>query len=199
LVHRNKFPNISNRYGASGPDWFAYRSDPKHREIIRNAVDLEDALVCRFVNATDDDKRIAFMSRWGLPDDSVGFVGIGIAEPRNIILGMQRELRRLLHEAGSGDPARAIKAANQSLRHAIPKDLSLEPGGRWVWTTGILLAFMYMEIAVAADNGARLGSCKRCGAVFLYGKGTKRRKTAKWCGASCKMVTHRAKLKRKGG
>jgi hypothetical protein len=55
-----------------------------------------------------------------------------------------------------------------------------------------LMDFMYMEIVTAADNGARLGSCKRCGSLFLYGKGTKRRKTAKWCGGACKVGAWRS-------
>ena len=193
LVHRERYQNIAApRYGRSGPDWFAYRSGRQEHTVIRETVDLEDALVCRFVNATDDDKRVTFLSRFGLPGDVLGFVGIGIAEPRNIILGRQRVLRRLLQDAGSGDVARARKAANESLRHASPDSMSLEPGGRMVWTMRSLMDFMYMEIVTAADNDARLGSCKRCGSLFLYGKGTKRRKTAKWCGLTCRVGAWRS-------
>jgi len=97
-------------------------------------------------------------------------------------------------------PAFARKAANWALRRALPGTVSLEAGGRMVWTMRSPMDFMYMEIVAAADNGARLGSCKRCGNVFLYGKGTKRRKTAKWCGATCRQGGFRAtQSKRKGG
>jgi hypothetical protein len=166
---------------------------------IRDAVDLENALVVRFVNATDDDKRIDFLKQFGLPEHLIRYAGIGGGEPRNIVLGRQRVLRRLLQEAGSGDADRASKAANEALRHTGPDRRSLE-GGRLVWTAQEVMSFMYMEVAFAAANGARLGSCKRCDRVFLYGKGTKRRSTAKYCGDRCRMGSHRAKKpNRKGG
>jgi hypothetical protein len=203
LVHRETYPDIGwPRYGRSGPDWFSYRSARKD-EFAQDAIDLENALVVRFVNATDDAKRITFLSRFGLPGDVLaeeGFVGIGIAEPRNIVLGRQRVLRRLLQDAGSSDTARATKAANEALRHGRPDSMSLELGGRRVWTMRCLMDFMYAEIVATVENEARLGSCKRCGCLFLYGKGTGRRETAKWCGASCRVGAHRAnKSKRKGG
>jgi hypothetical protein len=170
------------------------------RTTIRDAVDLEDALAVRFVNATDDDKLIDFFKRFGLPEHLVRYAKIGGGEPRNIVLGRQRVLRHLLQDAGGGDAARAVKAANDALRHARSDRLSLEPGGRMVRTTQSLMDFMYMEVAETAANGARLASCKRCGNVFLYGRGTKRRSTAKYCSDRCRVGTHRAnKLNRKGG
>jgi hypothetical protein len=197
LVRWKNHPDIAAlRYGASGPDWFACRSE-RQSEIRRDAVDLGDALAVRFVNATDDDKRIAFLSRFGLPDHSFSFVGIGIAEARNIILGRQRILRRLLQDAGSGDKARARKAANESLLFAGAR-FSLDQQDRLVWTMQNLMDFMYMEVAVAAANGARLGSCKRCGDFFLYGKSTRRRSSATYCSDRCRVGAHRNKLNQKG-
>ena len=197
LVHRDTYPDIkSPYYGASGPDWFSYRSARYKQEIVRNAVDLEDPLVVRFLNATDDDKRIAFLMRFGLPGD---IIQVASAEPRNFIIGEQKVLRALLDRAGSGDAAEANKAANKSLRR-IRDRLSLEPGGRMVWTTENLISFMYMEIVIAAQNGARLGSCQRCGDLFLTGTLTKRRSTAKYCRDFCRVGAHRAnKLKLKAG
>jgi hypothetical protein len=203
LVHRDTYPDIkSPYYGASGPDWFSYRSARYKQEIVRNAVDLEDPLVVRFINAIDDDKRIAFLSRFGLPENLIRIAGIGPSgtEPRNLILGRQRILRRLLEDAGSGDATCAIKAANESLRHAGAHRLSLEPGGRMVSTTRNLMDFMYMEIAIVAANGARLATCKRCRDFFLTGALTKRRSTAKYCRDLCRVGAHRAnKRNRKGG
>jgi putative ABC transport system substrate-binding protein len=69
-----------------------------------------------------------------------------------------------------------------------------------ILTTDSLLSFMHMEVAVAAANGARLTSCKRCGDVFLTGKLTKRRSTAKYCSDRCRIGAHRANgPNRKGG
>src|SRR5436190_2059674 len=89
IVRLRKPSGISSPfYGAAGPIWFSCRSD-RYEPFIREAVDLEDALVVRFVNADDDDKRIDFLSRFGLPEGlsftvrSIGF----LAEPHNWVLG----------------------------------------------------------------------------------------------------------------
>jgi hypothetical protein len=200
LIHRDNYPDFKwVRYGAAGPDWFAHRSERQERTIIRHRVDLEDPLVVRFVNATDDDKLVKFLSRFGLPDPLLSAVKIGIAEPRNVILGRQKVLRRLLEDAGSGDPARARKAANESLRFGGAQISSLEPDGRMVSTARCLMDFMYMEIAIAAANGARLGSCKRCCDVFLYGRATKRRSTSTYCSNKCRVGGYRAKKRNHNG
>ena len=57
---------LKSRYGSSGAVWFSYRSNRCQRES-RDVSGLEDTLVIRFINATDDNKRIAFLSRFGLP------------------------------------------------------------------------------------------------------------------------------------
>jgi hypothetical protein len=201
LVHLETYPDvIAFGYGPSGPDWFVYCSDRmQQRTTIRDVVDLEDALVVRFVNATDDVKLIRFLSRFGLPEDLFRYVGIGGGEPRNIVLGRQRVLRGLLEDAGSGDAARALKAGNTSLHRVGRDDPSLEPGGRMVRTMQNLMDFMYMEVAAAAAIGVRLASCKRCGDLFLTGPLTTRRATATYCGDRCRVGAHRAKRNSKGG
>src|SRR5215472_11623893 len=70
MVHLDDPPGLVSRwFGKPGLIWFSCRSDRYKREIIREAVDLaDDPLVVRFVNAGDDDKRIAFLSRFGLPE-----------------------------------------------------------------------------------------------------------------------------------
>jgi hypothetical protein len=193
LIHREDYPdNAYPPYGRSGPGWFAYCSE-RQEAVTRNAVDLGDPLVVRFVNATDDDKRITFLSRFGLPGPALDFAGIGIAEPRNVILGRQRVLRQLLQDAGSGDATRAFKGANESLRFVrFDTRLSLAPDGHMVQSTGELMSFMYMEIALAAKHGAYLASCKRCSDVFLIGKLTRRRSTSKYCSDRCRVGSHQA-------
>jgi hypothetical protein len=201
LVRLETYPDAREfGYGPSGPDWFVYCSNRKEqRAIIRDAVDLEDALVVRFVNATDNIKLIRFLSLFGLPEHLFIYVGIGGGEPRNMVLGRQKVLRRLLEDAGSGDAARALKAGNTSLHRVRRDHPSLEPGGRMVRTTQNLMDFMYMEVAAAAAIGARLASCKRCGDLFLTGTLTKRRSTATYCTERCRVGAHRAKLNSKGG
>src|SRR5215469_18014282 len=54
-------------YGAAGLIWISCRSD-RFEPFIREAINLEDALVVRFVNAEDDGKLIDFLRRFGLPE-----------------------------------------------------------------------------------------------------------------------------------
>ena len=191
---------IRGLYGTNGPDWFCYRSDRCKEEMIRQAVDLEDALVVRFINANDDDKRIAFLSRFGLPDVLLGIRGIGASftEPRNFILGRQRILRGLLERACSGENAEAIKAANEALARVQGEQFSLD-GGRMVLTIRYLMSFMRVEIAIAAANSARLAACKRCRDLFLTGPLTKRRSTSKYCSDRCRVGEHRSNKLARGG
>jgi hypothetical protein len=181
-------------YGAAGRIWFSYRSD-RYGPFIREAVNLEDTLVVRFVNAADDHKRVDFLSRFGLPEGlSLTVRAIGFpAEPLNWVLGAQRELRHLLRDAGSGDASRAAKAARRSLHLAGDSRFSLRSDGRVAVTVRSLISFMRLEIAMVAENGARIASCKRCGNFFLYGKGTKRRSTAAtYCRDLCRVGAYRA-------
>jgi hypothetical protein len=179
-------------YGAAGPIWFSCRSD-RFEPFIREAINLEDTLVVRFVNADDDDKLIDFLTRFGLPEFLITPAAIGFpAEPHNWVLGAQRELRRLLQDAGGGDAVRAHKAAKRSLYLANDNRFSLRSDGRVAVTVGNLISFMRLEIAMVVENGARVTSCKRCGHLFLYGKGTKRRSTGTYCRDLCRVGAYRA-------
>jgi hypothetical protein len=193
LGRRDELAGINvEGYGTTGPIWFCCRSERYHREVVREAIDLADPLVVRFINATDDTKRLAFISRFGFPRQ---LFPDSLMEPHNFILDEQRVLRRLLAQAGGGDAARATKAANESLVRAGGDGFSLQPDGRMVLTVTSPTAFMRMEIAMVAQNGARLTTCKRCGNVFLTGKLTKRRLTSQYCRDLCRVGAHRAKQK----
>jgi hypothetical protein len=224
-VRLDEPPAARTRYGKAGPIWFFWRSD-RHERVVQEAVDLENPLVVRFVNADDDQKRIKFLSTFGLPEGFLlvvpdgteklvarflslsalpeefllGAPDVGLpAEPRDFVLGAQRELRRLLEDAGSGDAARTKKAESRSLRLVSGDgDLSRLPSGRMALTVRTLIAFMRLEIAMVVENGARIASCKRCGDLFLYGKGTKRRSTATYCRDLCRVGAYRSKLNQKG-
>jgi hypothetical protein len=187
------------RFGKAEAVWFICRSDRYRREIIRETIDLmDDPLVLRFVNAGDDDKLTVFLSRFGLPG---GFI-IGAprpAEPRNFVLGRQRELRRLLLDAGSGDVATATKAANRALRLSGRGDLSLRPDGRMALTVETLVDFMSIEVAMVAAYGTRVRSCERCGKLLLYGRRAGGRSTVKFCSDRCRLSVWRANQSSKGG
>src|SRR5262245_29767568 len=174
-------------YGSSGAMWFSCRSDRYERTTIRDMSGLADTLVVRFVNAADDDRRIAFVSRFGLPLSAFP------SEPYEWILGEQKVLRRLLDHAGRGDPETAIKAANQSLSQAQLLSLSLQSDGRMVLNADSPMTFMHLEIALVATSGARLTTCENCGDVFLTGSLTARRSTARYCRDRCRVNAHRAK------
>jgi hypothetical protein len=212
-------PAVRTRYGNAGPIWFFWRSD-QHERVVQEAVDLENPLVVRFVNADDDDKRIDFLSRFGLPEGfllgyktkrvarflSASALPEGFrlrsptgppAESRDFILGEQRELRHLLEDAGSGDATRMDKAASRALRFIGGDSEPSRRRGRTAFTVRTLSAFMRFEINAVVENGARVARCKRCDNFFLYGKGTKGRSTAIYCRDLCRVGAYRAN-KRKG-
>jgi hypothetical protein len=56
-----------------------------------------------------------------------------------------------------------------------------------------LTTFMSMEVAMAAMQGAKLGTCDHCGNVFLTGPLTGRRSHAKYCSARCRVAAMRAR------
>jgi hypothetical protein len=182
-------------------------------------------LVTRFLNAKNDDKCIQFLSTFGLPDGCLlgapgtktktrarfsaldalpegwvlGAPDIGLpAEPQNFVQAMQREMRRLLQDASSSDAVRMGRAAQRALRLACRDGDPSPVGGRVVLIVPTLIAFMHFEVYMMIENGAHFASCKRCGDLFLYGKGTKRRNTATYCSDRCRVGAHRAS-KHKGG
>ena len=167
-------------------DWsFSCRSDRYERSVIRDMSGLEDTLIVRFVNATDDDKRVAFFSRFGL-------YRAAPKEPYEFVLGQQEELRGLLDRAGSGDAAVAIKVANEALAQAKGLSLSLDSDGRMIVIVNSPSTFMHVEIAMLAASGARLANCENCGDVFLTGSLTGRRSTARYCRDRCRVNAHRS-------
>jgi hypothetical protein len=60
-----------------------------------------------------------------------------------------------------------------------------------------LATFMKMETALAATQGAKLGSCGHCEDVFLTGPLTGRRSHAVYCSSRCRMAAMR--LRNAGG
>jgi hypothetical protein len=200
LVHRDIKPGVLElKYGVSGTVWFTHRSDRCQRETVRDMSGLEDTVVVRFVNATDDDKRITFMWRFGLPFPHIGVRSVSEHRPSipsEFISGAQRELRLLLARAGSGDAAVAMEAANRSLVGAGGLHLSMVYNDRMVIAVHDVLDFMHIEVAMVAASGARLARCESCNDMFLTGPLTNRRSTARYCRDRCRVNAHRTKTNR---
>jgi hypothetical protein len=159
---------------------------------------LEDSIVCQFINAHTPERLAHFLGKFGLLNPNF--------QPRQEIEAEQWMLRGFLKRAGSGDAAKAKVTANAlgaSFSYAVrPR---VESSGRKrrplrpVLVVGDLQSFMRLEIVLAAANGARFANCRYCGDVFLTGKATAGRSTAKYCRTLCRVRAHRDKSKRKEG
>jgi hypothetical protein len=213
-IRRDGLPGVKGR--SYGKVWFSWRSD-RHAPVVRQATDLRDPLVTGFLNASNGDKLVKFLSAFGLPNGFLlsisrgskkhfrsfslealpkglvlGASGVGFpAEPQNFVRAMQRGLRHLLEDAASGNAARKDKAAQRAL-HFVSESSASAVDGRLALTAPTLIAFMHFEVYMTVENGAYIGRCKRCGDLFLYGKGTKRRNTATYCSGRCRTSAHRA-------
>jgi len=191
-VLRESSADLESVYGL---EWYRYRSARREKRP-REFQKLDDPLVVRFINANDEDERLTFLERFGLPFAPNG------AEPRREVVVRQRTLRRLLAAAGDTDPAIAVTAGNKAIAFASeqPLHLSLERSGRLprlVVTTEHLLGFMYMEVAMVAANGARFATCANCGNAFLTGALTENRSTAQYCRDACRVEAYRARQKQR--
>jgi hypothetical protein len=191
-----------------------YRSRTKRREPLRLEIqNLENPVVVEFINARDDASRIKFFAKYGFP--------IG-AEPerkesqtRQINMedgffpwwvdGAQHGFRDLLTRA-CGDRVGALRPINERLKGAAGGpltptfDLGAEGGTiRMMFKCWNLIAFMDMEVAMAAMQGAQLATCEHCGDVFLTGPLTGRRSHARYCSGRCRVAAMRARNQIKGG
>ena len=166
---------------------FRFRSE-RRRQGRLTVTNLENPLVVRFLNAHDDNHKLAFFGEYGLP------IGTGTT-PESVRL-IQKRLRLLLDAAGSGDAIRARGVLDRSLVAARLKPtveiaepethrlaLMVQPDG--------LFGLMQMEAAMVAINGARLATCRHCKDVFLTGPLTGRRSHAQYCSDRCRVAAMR--------
>jgi ribosomal protein L24E len=179
---------------AVGLIWFRYRSN-RRQPLVREFANLENPIVVKFINASTEEKRIQFLKLFGLPAPRPDG-----SEPRQHILNRQRILRRLLAKAGSGDAGKAIETANNALASFKVRPMLENSGGkpRLILSADDLLTFMYLEAALVAASGARFAECQYCGDVFLTGKATANRSTARFCRDKCRVNAYR-KSNPKGG
>jgi hypothetical protein len=171
------------------------------RRYIEN---LEDPVVVQFVNAREDADRVNFFTRFGpvLEPQRKGLMAqISVEETlehfhgRKIILDVQQRFRDdLTHACGSQvDALLAINADDYP--SLIPKfGLGGEGGAlRMLLQCRELYFFMKMEVAMAAMQGVKLGTCGHCGDIFLTGPLTGRRSHAIYCSGRCRVAAMRAR------
>jgi hypothetical protein len=166
--------------------WFRYRS--RERASVRYEVtDLENPISMHFLNARDDEARLAFLSRFGMRLDEA-------EEERKIFVERQKALYRLF-EGWNDDGASSVADINKMIG-----GISLTPSfdllgpqrqRRMFLRPRNLWQFMCMEVAIAAANDARLATCEHCGKVFLTGPLTGRRSHAKYCSDRCRVAAMR--------
>jgi hypothetical protein len=172
-------------------DAIRYRSDRREPPPFREFANLENPVVIRFINATDQTKLFDFLKTWGLPSPRPERYHPHRDIPPNMeiradILAKQRRLRHLLESAASGD-----------LTKMTVSNLTFMVRSKGILSADNLLSFMEMEIAMVGLNGTRIGRCEYCGDVFLTGKLTANRSTAKYCRDKHRVYGNRAKAKNK--
>jgi hypothetical protein len=188
-----------------GPTVFRFRTD--RREPLRLEIEnLENPVVVEFVNAREDADRIDFFTRFGELVPDMPWSGDYLQHSR--VLRVQQKFREYLIRV-CGSSVDALTAINEptlkpspgkrskefQLPHLAAKfDLGGEGGTvRMLLQCDYLITFMRMEMAMAAMQGAKLGTCEHCGDVFLTGPLTGRRSHAKYCSARCRVAAMRAR------
>jgi hypothetical protein len=162
----------------------------ERREPLRLEIEnLENPVVVEFVNAREDADRTAFFTKYGPPSDEAVMI-------RRHVLEAQQRFRNMLTHV-SEHHQETLLALNEKNRlpKLIPKfDLAGEGGAiRMLLECPTLSALMSMEVATAAMNGVKMGTCEHCGDVFLTGPLTGRRSHAKFCSARCRVAAMRAR------
>ena len=179
-----------------------FRSRTNRQEPFRREFEnLEDPIVVEFVNAREDTDRIKFFSKYGLlfVEKFTHPAAKNFGSDYEFVIASQKELRDSLTKA-TGPQVDALQAINSSLGRYGPINLqpTFDLGGaagapRMVLKFSDLMQFMAMEIAMVAMQGAKLGTCEHCGAVFLTGPLTGRRSHAKYCSDRCRVAAMRAR------
>lgn len=172
-----------------GPEGKTFRCRSSCRYPFRLGIDdLENSLVVRLINAKDDDARAQFFGRFGFLDKC------NTECPRQDVLEDQRNLRKLLALAGSGQTEEAAKAINKQIGGR--SGLGLMPvlvGKQPTLNLQSLYSLMLMELMTIVGKDARLTSCGHCEVAFLTGPTTGRRSHARYCRDSCRVAAMRAR------
>ncbi len=167
-----------------------FRSQSSRRFGLKLDVDdLENPFVLQFANAETSDSLAKFLSK-------VGFFEPGQDECSVLDVGRyQRDMRKRLAHAASGDPREVAKALAR-LPAGEMADTGLVPalhGQRLTLKLGSLYALLLMECAMVAERGCLLTRCQQCDVAFLTGSLTRRRSHAKFCSDRCRVAAARAR------
>lgn len=152
---------------------------------------LDDPVCVALANAGTTEKLLDFFSRYGLLDGNLSPVFCETA------VGLGQDVTRLLEIACGPDTETAANLINRQLnRHRaiiIPKlDKTTNPP-RMILMPADLHSFMLMELMAIVEAGARLVACEYCGKLFLTGRRTTRRSTARFCKDLCRTYAGRKK------
>jgi hypothetical protein len=169
---------------------FRYRTNRREpwRLDFRN---LENPVLVTYLNARDDDARAKFFSENGL-------LVPGEKDLASEVLQSQDSFAQLLQRIHHQRPADAVQAVNQAI--ATHRSFNLKPllqargkksAPQILLECPSLVAFMLVEVAQIAANGARVTHCQRCRTMFLTGPLTWRRSHAKFCSDKCRVYAMR--------
>jgi hypothetical protein len=171
---------------------FRYRTERREPKTIM-IENLEDPVVIRFVNASDEKRRIQFFDRFGLLCGRLG------DDPYDDILQKQTAFRTHLKATSAYEPDSSMLMVNTAIEH---NRFSLRPTFHLAGPRGKprlllrgerLFGFMIMEMAMIVAHGARVSECENCSTIFLTGPLTGHRSSARFCTDRCRMAAMRAR------
>lgn len=186
------------------------RSD-RFAPVSYRVTNLENPVAVAFLNADDEPKMLAFMSRFGIPsvwnsdltadpDDEHS-----APLPNRITDGEIHQLRDMIEAVLA--PADAVDMAHVGALNELLGGTSLSPSFEFSEESGrhrlamrptSLADLMAIECAIAVDTGAVLTRCAHCHKGFLTGPLTGRRGHATYCSDRCRVAAMRARNAAKG-
>jgi hypothetical protein len=171
---------------------FRYRTERREPKTI-TIENLEDPVVIRFANASDEKRRIQFFERFGLLSGRLG------DDPYDAILDKQTALRTHLKATSEFESASSMLMVNTAIQH---NRFSLRPTFHLAGPRGKprlllkgedLFGLMIMEMAMIVAHGARVSACENCSTIFLTGPLTGHRSSARFCSDRCRMAAMRVR------
>jgi hypothetical protein len=178
--------------------WFRYRTERRER-LQLDIQNLENPAIVQFVNARDEKGLSDFFSTYRLLEGGGALEG-GPAYGHLDAIDAQNDFRELLENVGGPSQVDALREINNhvfSFGHNFLEpvfELAGQAGApRMVLTCDELRAFMTMEAAMIAMNGARVIHCEHCNNIFLIGPLTGRRSHARFCSDRCRVAAMRSR------
>ncbi len=170
--------------------WLQYRTE-RRETYVRRLDGLKNLLVTEYVNAKDSESLIEFVRKYGFPAP-------GDAIHIDDLIELQVGMRNILVEYNNSSTFQAAADfRTMAAQHIadIKPDLVTPPGTNGLSLTLVpdsLQGFMLLEAASVMTGGALVMKCAHCGAIFVSGSHTGRRKTAHYCSNRCRVAAQRA-------